>query len=698
MRPHRFAAPMAAIALTLSGLSGPAHAAQPSAVPIPPFSDVPEYRANTDRTGVYPGPGPVEQPELVWSRSIAGAFNFNPILADGMLLAGGSDHQFYALDARTGVERWHFEAADEFRGWGAEADGTVVVASADGILHALDLATGKERWNHPDMAPGADIVDGVVYAPGTDQHAYGLDLNTGATTWSWAAPADVVNLTVADGTAYFSVSDGRLYAISVADGAEQWHVQTLAGVPGVAEVDGDTVYVSGSVGDPTTPDGEIYVIDRASGAVRWRFRTPSGNEITLGATANGALYAGTTDGSGLYALPTTADASGAAPKPLWHTESSASAFKNQALTGDLLYVPDKDPNEILALGATDGAVRWHLPLAGAPNGTLASGGMLFATDDSGVIAAYAEPSLKDAIGPTTSGPLDVVASASPWPVPNPFTLLRTLDPSSTSLHQLQAIAIGPDGLIYALDRKPSVTVIDPANGAIVRTWGRQGTREGEFDLSDPNGNKVNIAVGPDGTVFVDDQGNHRVQTFKPDGTFIRQMGSFGTDDGQFSRPHFIAVDSEGSVYVDDEPSGLLTKFGQTGAFEWRVPGGDQFADGMAVLPNGRIDHLQDSGRVITLDPATGEKVDEWGQSGLANGEIGNPCDLSVDKAGNEYLLSCAPGRTQVFDPQHQLIGGTYSVKGDQVFDPIFGPNGEVYATDFTTTDNIYILKDSLLTR
>jgi hypothetical protein len=35
---------------------------------IPALADVPEYRGDTARTGIYPGPGPIAQPDLVWSR------------------------------------------------------------------------------------------------------------------------------------------------------------------------------------------------------------------------------------------------------------------------------------------------------------------------------------------------------------------------------------------------------------------------------------------------------------------------------------------------------------------------------------------------------------------------------------------------------------------------------------------------------
>ena len=259
MHRSRFAASVAALALALSSLAGPAQAAQPSSVPIPPFTDVPEYRANTSRTGVYPGPGPVGQPVLVWSRTSDAPISFPAILADGVLLVASTDRNIYALDARTGADRWRFQAADQFTTtFGSAADGTVVAASADGILHALDLTTGIERWSHPGIGTGTDIVDGVVYAPGTDNHAYGLDLATGEVRWSWAAPASVAFVTVADGTAYVSVGDGRLYAISLADSTEQWHVQTLGASPAIAEVDGDGVYVSVGTGDSSLAHGSSH--------------------------------------------------------------------------------------------------------------------------------------------------------------------------------------------------------------------------------------------------------------------------------------------------------------------------------------------------------------------------------------------------------------------------------------------------------
>ena len=83
--------------------------------------------------------------------------------------------------------------------------------------------------------------------------------------------------------------------------------------------------------------------------------------------------------------------------------------------------------------------------------------------------------------------------------------------------------------------------------------------------------------------------------------------------------------------------------------------------------------------------------------GNAIGEI-STCDFAVDLASNEYILSCEPGRTQAFDPKHNLVGGEYS-PNDAVLYPIFGPKGEVYGltADRLVNDDIYVLKDSLMT-
>ena len=65
-------------------------------------------------------------------------------------------------------------------------------------------------------------------------------------------------------------------------------------------------------------------------------------------------------------------------------------------------------------------------------------------------------------------------------------------------------------------------------------------------------NPTGLATAPDGTVYVADQVNRRVQRFTPEGKFLLRWGEYGTKPGQFDGkdrlpnrtggPNFIAVD------------------------------------------------------------------------------------------------------------------------------------------------------------
>ena len=58
-----------------------------------------------------------------------------------------------------------------------------------------------------------------------------------------------------------------------------------------------------------------------------------------------------------------------------------------------------------------------------------------------------------------------------------------------------------------------------------------------------------------------DLGNSRVQMFSGTGAYLTQWGSFGSDDGQFIEPFFVATDAAGNVYVVDRGNYRVQKFG-----------------------------------------------------------------------------------------------------------------------------------------
>jgi predicted membrane-bound mannosyltransferase/DNA-binding beta-propeller fold protein YncE len=114
------------------------------------------------------------------------------------------------------------------------------------------------------------------------------------------------------------------------------------------------------------------------------------------------------------------------------------------------------------------------------------------------------------------------------------------------------VAIGPDGSVYVSDTWNHRVQKFTEDGEPVVTWGQYGQPLPEDPASKssfwgPRG----IAVGADGRVFIADTGNKRIAVFDEDGNYITEFGAAGLDPGQFDEPVGVAVSSDGTVFVTD---------------------------------------------------------------------------------------------------------------------------------------------------
>ena len=107
------------------------------------------------------------------------------------------------------------------------------------------------------------------------------------------------------------------------------------------------------------------------------------------------------------------------------------------------------------------------------------------------------------------------------------------------------VAILGDRLYVTDVDRHQVHVLDKVTGETLFTFSEGGDKPGQLH------HPTNIAVGPNGTLFVSDTTNFRVQEFGADGEFINAIGEIGTGHGQFARPKGIAVDREGRLYAVD---------------------------------------------------------------------------------------------------------------------------------------------------
>lgn len=104
---------------------------------------------------------------------------------------------------------------------------------------------------------------------------------------------------------------------------------------------------------------------------------------------------------------------------------------------------------------------------------------------------------------------------------------------------------GPSGDLYATDGYRNCRVHRfTADGELIQSWGQPGkSAPGEFHLVH------SLAIAPDGTLYVCDRANNRVQLFTPDGQFISMWTGM-------NGPNDIARDRDGVFYIAEQAGAL----------------------------------------------------------------------------------------------------------------------------------------------
>lgn len=168
------------------------------------------------------------------------------------------------------------------------------------------------------------------------------------------------------------------------------------------------------------------------------------------------------------------------------------------------------------------------------------------------------------------------------------------------------------------------------------------------------GGPTDVAVDEDGNVFVTEYYSNRVSKYAPTGVLIKQWGTTGGGNTQFSGPMSVAIDSQGNVYVADSLNARVQKFTGGGQFvlSWggAGSGNGQFSNpvGIAVDAADRVYVVDNGLDRLQKFTASGVFLTAWGSGGSANGQFISPFAVDVDKAGNVYVADRGNFRVQKF--------------------------------------------------
>lgn len=119
------------------------------------------------------------------------------------------------------------------------------------------------------------------------------------------------------------------------------------------------------------------------------------------------------------------------------------------------------------------------------------------------------------------------------------------------LHYPTDVAFGPDGTAYVADAYNHRIQRFSDDGRRLDTWGGPlglgipGPWKGWFSVA------TGVHVDPDGRVFVADFYNDRIQAFGASGDFVTEWGGSGSGEGEFDRPTDLAAGPRGRLYVAD---------------------------------------------------------------------------------------------------------------------------------------------------
>jgi outer membrane protein assembly factor BamB len=324
-----------------------------------------------------------------------GLIEFQPVLANRVLYYVNNSGTAFAVDAKTGKQKWRRSVASLNASSPAWNKGRIfIVTLKPGTITALNAKNGKKIWKKslPSRAESSPIVvNGVVYFGSENGTVYAYRAKDGRKVWTYHAGGAVkAGLAYSKGTLYFGDYSGAMTAVRARNGSKVWSTGTSGAsfgrsgqfysTPAVAY---GRVYVGNT-------DSFVYSFVASDGHLAWRHGTGSyvyaapavGSVPRLGPT----VFIGSYDGN-FYAL----DAKSGGVR--WTHRDGGKISGAPTVVGKYVYYSSLGKHDTSGLDVRSGKRVWKFP-HGAFNPVISDGKRLYLTTNSTVFGLVPKPAAK----------------------------------------------------------------------------------------------------------------------------------------------------------------------------------------------------------------------------------------------------------------------------------------------------------------
>jgi outer membrane protein assembly factor BamB len=250
----------------------------------------------------------------LWSFANASCDGPTRVLADqGLVYVGGHDGNLYAVESRTGKQRWTSDFISDappdppgFARTVARIQNTKArpnEISSDGKVLFLSIFdqcrvvavradNGKRLWSFQTggwVHGLAVATDKHVFFGSQDDCFYCVDKQTGKESWKIRTKGRIESGSVVDQKyVYFGSCDGGLYCLNQSDGKQQWRFATDSDSAGKkSAINSVPVLRRGGICF-AAGEGQAYSVDCETGKLNWKIRPSEGLQMYCSSATDGS--------------------------------------------------------------------------------------------------------------------------------------------------------------------------------------------------------------------------------------------------------------------------------------------------------------------------------------------------------------------------------------------------------------------------